>query len=70
MKTYQMVYGHDDRGTPGSATLQSATEDGAVEQARRFVADGYRNSTWATLELGERVFTARNVHGNAVGQYV
>lgn len=70
MKTYPMIYGHDDGGTPGRTTLQAINDENAIDQARRFVADGYRNSTWATLELGESAYTAHNVHGQAVGDRV
>ena len=70
MKTYPMIYGHDDGGTPGRTTVQAVTDEDAVEQARRFVGDGYRDNTWATIDLGESVYTARNVHGQAVGHRV
>ena len=69
MQDYQLTYGHDSNGTPGRVTLQANSAREAIEQTRKFVADGFRNETWATVDLGdEGAYTARNVHGRAVGQ--
>lgn len=44
------------------------TRDEIIQQANKFVETGYRNSTWVSVDLGDALYIARNVHGKSVGQ--
>lgn len=72
MAKYQIAYGHTMADcTPGTLTLAATNDDDAIRELCAFVADGYRNETWAALDLANGGgYTARNVRGNAVGQYI
>ena len=69
---YQITYGHTQADcTPGTLTLAATTEQGAISETQRFVQDGYRNETWAALDLADgRAYSVCNIRGNAVGQCV
>jgi hypothetical protein len=69
--TYQIIYGHTHAdSTPGTLTLAATNDADAIRDIRKFVADGYRNETWAAIDLADgRAYTVRNVHGKAVGRY-
>lgn len=71
MTKYQIKYGHTQRDcTPGSLTLKATTDAQAIDETRKFVSDGYRNETWAAIDLADgRAYTVRNVRGKAVGAY-
>lgn len=70
MKTYTVKYGHSASDcTPGAIEFSAENEDAVIQKVNDFVADGYRNETWATVDfLGTRYYTARNVHGESVGK--
>lgn len=71
MSNYQMVYGHTSNDcTPGHLTMDATADSDAVSDLLDFVKGGYRNETWASVELSDgRSYVARNVRGGAVGQY-
>jgi hypothetical protein len=71
MKTYQITYGHTMADcTPGTLTLKATTDTEAIKEIREFVAEGYRNETWAAIELADgRFYNVRNVRGEAAGTY-
>lgn len=63
-----IYYGHGN-GTPG--TLTRATDKDAVRTVRDLVRQGFRNATWATVELSDkRVYQAHNAHGRIVSHYL
>lgn len=69
--SYQANYGHTMSDcTPGTLTLAATDDNAAIKEIREFVSEGYRNETWATIELADgSSYTARNIRGNAVGQH-
>lgn len=71
MNKYQITYGHTQADcTPGTLTLDATNDADAVDEVRKFVKDGYRGETWATLVLTDgRAYSMRNVRGDAVGRY-
>ena len=71
MSKYQITYGHSQtKCGPGTLTLAAENDAEAVKEARKFVADGYRDATWAALDLSDgRSYNVQNVRGNAVGAY-
>lgn len=71
MSKYQIVYGHTQADcTPGTLTLAATTDDEAVAETRKLVQDGYRDETWATIDLSDgRAYNVRNIRGEAVGKY-
>lgn len=72
MNKYQITYGHTQSDcTPGTLTLSATNDADAINETRKFVADGYRNETWAAVDLADgRAYTVSNVHGEAVGKYI
>lgn len=71
MKQYVGKYGHEDNCVPSTLELDATTDIKAIDEIRAFVVSGYRDGTWATVELsGNRVYTCRNDAGRAVGKYV
>jgi hypothetical protein len=68
---YQIVYGHAMADcTPGTLTLKSENDADALIEVRKFIADGYRDESWAALDLQDgRSYSVRNIRGNPVGQY-
>jgi hypothetical protein len=66
--TYTARYAHSDSDTPGKLNLDATTDDEAIKEVTKFVTDGFRNSTWCTVELSNgRHYTARNTSGHAFG---
>jgi len=72
MHKYQITYGHSTADcVPGTLTLAATNDADAIKETQKFVAEGFRNESWAALDLADgRAYTVRNVRGNAVGQYV
>ena len=67
---YTARYAHSNTDTPADMTLDAKNDREAVAKVRQFVADGYRNGTWANVELADgRSYRASNKHGKAVGGY-
>lgn len=65
--TYTARYAHGDSGIPGDLTLAATSDPEAIAEVDALVADGYRNGTWATIELADgTVYRARNEHGRVV----
>ena len=68
MHTYTARYGHEPNATPGDLRLDAKNDDEAIAEVRAFVADGYRNLSWASVPLQDgRQASYRNEHGAAVG---
>jgi hypothetical protein len=66
--TYAAKFGHQIDCAPGEMVISADSVSDAIEQALLFVADGYRNGTWINVDLGNSFYSARNVHGQAVGE--
>jgi len=50
--------------------LDALSDAQAVQEVREFVRTGYRNGTWANVELSDgRLYGCRNEHGEAVGGF-
>lgn len=64
--TYTIRYCHGS-GTPGTLMRSAGRDRDIVRYVRKLVADGYRNETWATVEVDGGCYTARNVRGRPVG---
>jgi hypothetical protein len=70
MTTYTIRYCHDDNCTPGTLEIEAASDAAAVEALRKFVRDGFRNQTWAMVDLGDgQIYGAHNSHGEVKGGY-
>lgn len=67
--TYPAKFGHQALCRPGETTITASSVEDAIAQAKRFVANGYRNDTWINVDLGDSHYSARNVHGQAVGEF-
>ncbi len=68
--TYTARYAHSDSDDAGVLSLDATTDAQAVAEVRRFVESGYRNQTWACVELQDgRSYCVRNQHGKALGSY-
>ncbi|HOW47355.1 MAG TPA: hypothetical protein PLB26_06845 [Rubrivivax sp.] len=66
--TYIAVYAHADTDMPGSLELDATTDAEAIAEIKQLVESGYRNGTWATVELSDgRTASYCNRHGEAVG---
>lgn len=63
---YTAKYGHSDNCTPGHLLFDANSDRDAERQARKFVADGYRNGTWLFLETGRFYVGMKNQHGDVV----
>lgn len=51
------------------ADFAATNDTDVIKEVRVFVANGYRNETWASVDLIDgKSYTARNVRGQAVGQ--
>ena len=50
---------------PGTLTVD---DERAIETARALVRDGLRNEAWATVEMPDGQYHARNEHGDVVEQ--
>ena len=68
---YQITYGHNLQNcAPGTLTLPATTDAEALKQISKLVTDGYRDETWAAVDLSDgRAYNVRNVRGHAVGNY-
>jgi len=70
MSNYLASFAHTDDGPVGHIRLNAASDAQAVEEVREFVRHGYRNGTWASVELSDgRIYGCRNEHGDALGGY-
>lgn len=64
---YTAKYGHSNNDAQGRLNLDATDDASAMAEVDGFVAAGYRNGTWATIELSDgSAYTARNEHGRAV----
>jgi len=70
MRKYQVAYAHSNESSVGHLDIDASSDAQAVQaDARAFVA-GYRNGTWANVELSDgRIYGCRNEHGDAVGGF-
>lgn len=71
MITYIARYAHSDEDTVGNLELNASTDAEAIAELKDFVTSGYRNGTWANVELSTgEAFGCRNRHGTAICQTV
>ncbi len=67
---YTALHADSDNDLPGDLDLQATTDAEAVAEVNKLVAEGFRNSAWASIELSDgRGYIASNQDGKAVGQY-
>lgn len=70
MTKYQAAYAHSNNDSAAQMDLDASSDAQAVEEVREFVRAGYRNATWANVELSDgRIYGCRNEHGDAVGGF-
>lgn len=63
------IYAHADNDSPGSMTLHGTADDIKAE-AKEFVAAGFRNQTWMTVDFGSSAYRVDNRHGKAIAHTV
>lgn len=65
---YTMTYGESDNCVPGTIALDASTDQEATDAARSYVQSGFRNGSWAFVQLQSgAVVRFANQHGQAVG---
>ena len=66
---YIANFRHGETGNGGQLLLSAKNDEEAIEEIRAFVASGYRNETFAGVDLsnGDH-YTARNEHGQVKGR--
>ena len=70
MRKYQAAYAHSNESSVGHLDIDASSDAQAVQEVREFVRAGYRNGTWANVELSDgRLYGCRNEHGEAVGGF-
>lgn len=68
---YTARFGHTEESIPGTIELSATSDSSAVIEIRQFVLNGYRNGTWANVQLSDgSVYCCKNEHGEAVGSHV
>jgi hypothetical protein len=66
MTKYTAIFAHSDSDVPGKLTLDASNDVEAKAELKAFVESGYRNGTWANIELSDGAgFGYRNEHGKA-----
>lgn len=66
--TYSMLYAHSNNDIPGSLVMDATTDEEAVKAVKKFVSDGYRNGTWASVDFANgSVYVCNNRYGEAKG---
>lgn len=69
--SYTVSYGHSETDSPSRMTFECATDADVIRRIKDFVAEGYRNETWATVRLADdKKYQVNNRHGDALGYYV
>lgn len=65
------LYAHNDTDIPGRIHLAGTNDAAIVREARKFVANGYRNGTWVSvlLPVSGRSYICRNYQGLPEGSY-
>lgn len=67
---YQAKFAHSPDDTTGTMSLDATTDQEAIIEVSDFVRDGFRNASWARVDLsGGRSYLVENQHGEAVGTY-
>ena len=70
MPTYRIRHADNEHDTPGDLTLEADTDAAAVQQIQSLVAQGFRNTAWASTQLKDgRCYIAHNVYGKARSTY-
>lgn len=70
MRKYQAAYAHSNNDSAAQMDLDASSDTQAVSEVRDFVRSGYRNGTWANVELSDgRLYGCRNEHGESVGGF-
>ena len=69
MTKYIARYAHSDTDTPADLALDASNDAEAKAEIKAFVASGYRNGTWANIELADgSVYSCRNMHGECAAR--
>ena len=64
MSQYQALFAHGANDIPGVLDLDAKTDSEAKAEIDSFVVQGYRNQTWASIELSTgETYCRHNLHG-------
>jgi len=67
---YTILYGHDDNCGTGILEWIADKDADVIEKLDKFVSEGFRNCTWATVELKNgKSYRSKNVNGSALGWF-
>lgn len=68
---YTLRYGHSDIDTPGNVRMLATDDKSAIIEAKKACRDGFRNQSWARVELSTgQVYACRNVHGEVISRII
>lgn len=66
---YAAIYNESANSSAVKLQLDAKTDRDAKREVRKAVSDGYRNMTFASVELSDgKCYTVHNKHGRVVGR--
>lgn len=68
MRTYTINYRDNEHDSGVQIEIEAQDDQAAIAACNKKVESGYRNQSFANVEIEGGTYSCANQHGNAVGQ--